>query len=131
MHVVYTRREDSNAKRFLTLPKAALGKWPVVTRRVTKYLDNGLVVANEFARGLSRSALYCSLNFGVGRIKTLCIAGPRFPKTFATITMIICEADNDEGDHDLYAPNFVDDNGFTHYENEEWSDEVSEILGWG
>ena len=131
MTVVYTRREDINAKRFLTLPKAALDRWPIVTRRVTSDLDTDLVVADEIVRGLSRSALYRSLPFGVYPTKTLFIAGTRVPRTSATVAMIICEADVPEGDHDQYAAvGRVDEDGFTHYENDEWPDEVGEILGF-
>ena len=54
MEIVYTRREDRNSKRFLTLPSSAIDKWPIITRRVTIDLDSGIVVADEVVRGLSR-----------------------------------------------------------------------------
>lgn len=56
-YVVYTRREDRNAKRFVTLPRTALNLWPTVMIRVAIDLDAGITVAHELARGCSKSGL--------------------------------------------------------------------------
>ena len=116
MTVVYTLREDINAQRFLTLPKAALDRRHTVTRRVTIDLDIDLVVADEIVRGLSRYALYRQLPFGINRFKSMCIADARVRKTSDVVAMIMCEADLEEGDHDLYAAAGMD--------------EIGEILGF-
>ena len=67
MEIVYTRREDRNCKRFLTLPGNALDLWSMVTRRVTIDLDSDVVIADEVVRGMSRSGLYRALPIGVER----------------------------------------------------------------
>ena len=111
MTVVYTRREDINAKRFLTLPRAALDRWDMVTRRVTIDLDSDVVVADEIVRGLSSSALYRQLPFGINRIKTLYIYDTRVSRTSETVAMIMCEADLEEGDWDVHAAAGMDEIG--------------------
>ena len=52
--VVYTRREDRNAKRFVKLPKIVLKLWPSVARRVTIDFDSGIVNPHELIRGCSK-----------------------------------------------------------------------------
>ena len=77
--VVYARREDRNAKRFVTLPTTVLNLWPSVARHVTIDLDSGIVVPHELTRGCSKSGLYRALPNGVSRIRTVFLADPSVP----------------------------------------------------
>lgn len=77
--VVYTLRDDRNAKRFVTVPKTVLNLWHSVARRVTIDLDSGIVIAHELIRGCSKSGLYRALPNGVSRIRTLFLADPSVP----------------------------------------------------
>ena len=86
MEIVHTRREDRNAKRFLTLPGSALDKWSMVTRRVTIGLDSDMVIADEVVRGMSRSGLYRALPLGTDRIKTLFIADNEVRKVMKVVS---------------------------------------------
>ena len=88
----------------------------MVTRRVTIDLDSDLVVADEIVRGLSSSALYRQLPFGINRIKTSFIYDTRVRKPSETVAMIMCEVDLEEGDWDVYAAAGLD--------------EIGEILGF-
>ena len=71
---MYTRREDRNAKRFVTLPRTVLNLWPSVARRATIDLDSGIVIAHELIRGCSKSGIYRALPNGVSRIRTIFLA---------------------------------------------------------
>lgn len=77
--VVYARREDRNAKRFVTLPKTVLNLWPGVARRVTIDFDSGIVIAHELIRGCSKSGLYRALPNGVSRISIVFLVDPSVP----------------------------------------------------
>lgn len=138
--VVYTRREDRNAKRFLTLTAKALDRWPVVTRRVTVDLATDVVVADEVIRGLSRSALYRALPMGVSRIRTTYIADPRVTRSFES-AMCFMDADMDERDHfacPMTVPGDIDGHSGDGVWEKDWNDfaewtgkDFEDSLGYG
>ena len=101
--MAYTRREDRNAKRFVTLPKAVLDRWPIINRRVTIDLDTDLVVANEIVRGLPKSGLYRALPNGLNQKHNIFVTDPKVP-AYMTLCMVDEDREIEYGEDGFAVP---------------------------
>ena len=143
MQIVHTRREDRNAKRFLTLLQSAVDCWPIVNRRITRDLDTDLTIADEIVVGMTRSGLYRSLPLGVNRIRTIFVADPKVKQAYANrpqapSMMVMVEADDEEGDlsqnntHQLYEDTITDKDGEFDIEDVyeiDWATPATDVVG--